>query len=131
MLLAPQLQIQPRDLCVMELQLIQTLQFNLFIPTSVEFAHAFISRLGAACCEVGDQFGEILIEPMHAWVTKFTKYFEADFTALEFRQSEKVYQFSLLSHSLSLSLSLSNLFPPDIIFYFSRFFRLSPWFNAR
>ena len=86
--LAPQLRIKPRDICVMELQLIQTLQFDLFVPTTAEFTDALISRLEGRCAQTA-RLDKVDLTPLRAWVSTYTKYLEFDFTALEFRQSEK------------------------------------------
>lgn len=76
----------------MELTLIQTLQFNLFVPSMLEFAHAFITRLVAGCSALvaaEDIDESLLFEPMHAWTTQYFAYLESDFAFIERRQSEK------------------------------------------
>mmetsp|Transcript_6693 Transcript_6693/g.13756 ORF Transcript_6693/g.13756 Transcript_6693/m.13756 type:complete len:539 (-) Transcript_6693:357-1973(-) len=96
--LAPQLSIQARDLCVMELTLIQTLQFNLFVPTTVEFASAIVRRLkrecvgnlhtssqGGGCMDVSD----VNFEAMDGFALRFAILFEKDLGNIEYRQSEK------------------------------------------
>ena len=41
----PQMHIRPHDVCIMELRFIQLRQFNLFVPTAIEFAQCLIARL--------------------------------------------------------------------------------------
>ena len=94
MQLAPQLKIQARDLCVMELSLVQTLQSNLFVPTTVEFTAAILSRLEALCSltqsPIAPAVGvSLLFDSMHASGALFAGYFEKDLCNIEYRQSEK------------------------------------------
>ena len=83
-LLAPQLNLKPRELCSMELKLIQALRFNLFVPTSLEFSQAFLSLVVDA---VGDE--SLLLDPLQQWTQKYLKYLDGDLANIEFIQSEK------------------------------------------
>lgn len=88
--LAPQLHIQLPDVLLMELTLIQSLQFNLFVPTAIEFAHAFIAQLKEACADLANH-DNLLFEPMHEWSSRYIKYLESDFSFIENLQSEKAF----------------------------------------
>jgi hypothetical protein len=86
--LAPQLNLTSKDLCAMELTLIQTLKFNLLVPSSAEFVHVLLSRLGDVCSN-GDDHDSQLLDPLHAWAAKYLLYLEKEFSNVEFNQSEK------------------------------------------
>jgi len=87
--LAPQLNLTPRDLCNMELTLIQTLKFNLLVPSSVEFVQVLLLRLADACESSASGDLELLLDPLHAWAAKYLGYLEKEFSNVEFNQSEK------------------------------------------
>jgi len=86
--LAPQLNLTSKDLCAMELTLIQTLKFNLLVPSSAEFVHVLLSRLEDVCSD-GDDHDAQLLGPLHAWAAKYLHYLEKEFSNVEFNQSEK------------------------------------------
>ena len=82
--LAPQLKLTPNDLCMMELTLIQTLQFNLFVPTTVEFAQTLLSKFEDDCAGKG-----LLLAPTKGWAATYAGYLAKEFVNLEYPQSEK------------------------------------------
>jgi hypothetical protein len=88
MRLAPHLQITQREVCVMELRLLQTLQFNLFIPTTIEFSFALIDRVIAKTCYVLHE-DDIRKEILQENVVKYITYLDSEFSNIEYRQSEK------------------------------------------
>lgn len=85
--LAPQLNLTPRDLCNMELTLIQTLKFNLLVPSSAEFVQVLLLRLEDLCGRGSDD--PLLLDPLPAWAAKYLLYLEKEFSNVEFNQSEK------------------------------------------
>jgi hypothetical protein len=71
----------------MELTLIQTLQFNLLVPTSVEFVSIFLMRLEELCGHGTND--PLLLDMLPAWTTKYLQYLAKDFSNIDFNQSEK------------------------------------------
>ena len=84
MQMAPQLKLKPNDLCVMELTLIQTLKFHLIVPTTVEFAHALLTKFEYDCSGKG-----LLIASIKECAIIYAGYLATEFVNLEFSQSEK------------------------------------------
>lgn len=105
--LAPQLRIKPHDVCVMELTLIQTLKFNLFVATSREIVGSliglFIEDLGGPDSSGARSFTSPPIEAALAtttsessaikeitsWAVDYLKILERDFANMSYLQSVK------------------------------------------
>jgi len=113
--LAPQLEVKPKDVCALELALIQTLSFNLFVPAAREFAMAVLSRFeaalpphvaigGAASAAVDSTGGAAAAvggtssrgnasAPESSWVCQcadeYLQLLASDFGSCEYRQSER------------------------------------------
>lgn len=105
--LAPQLRIKPHDVCVMELTLIQTLKFNLFVATSREIVGSliglFIEDLGGPGSSGARSFTSPPIEAALAtntskssaskeitsWAVDYLKILERDFANMSYLQSVK------------------------------------------
>lgn len=68
----------------MELKVIQILQFNLFIPTTIEFAMELLKRLARKVDQDIFSEKEILVS-----IKKYINYLEAEYSNIEYRQSEK------------------------------------------
>lgn len=109
MQLAPQLRVKPKDVCALELALIQTLSFNLFVPAAREFAMAVLSRVestlvahvaaSASACSSsaaaaisrgrnasGHQESSSVLAQ---WADEYLQLLASDFGACEYRQSER------------------------------------------
>jgi len=109
----PQMHVGPRDVCLMELRFIQLLQFNLFVPTAVEFAQCLVAKLTAhamvfttetalsAAAARGDRGGgggggdpaaaaeQLRLDNVPARAARYLEYLELEFKNIEYRQSEK------------------------------------------
>lgn len=83
--LAPHLKVTPQKICDLELKLIQTLEFNLFVASTLEFSLDLLRRLVAQAGNTGG-FSE---EGMLGSIMKYIGYLESDFANIEYRQSEK------------------------------------------
>jgi hypothetical protein len=74
----------------MELKLLKTLHFNLFVPTTYEFAHALISRLQSSCAAELKMPNEMLqLETLNAFAAKYLTFIENDITFIQQKQSLK------------------------------------------
>eukprot|EP00615_Pteridomonas_danica_P010828 CAMPEP_0114333560 /NCGR_PEP_ID=MMETSP0101-20121206/3837_1 /TAXON_ID=38822 ORGANISM="Pteridomonas danica, Strain PT" /NCGR_SAMPLE_ID=MMETSP0101 /ASSEMBLY_ACC=CAM_ASM_000211 /LENGTH=344 /DNA_ID=CAMNT_0001464621 /DNA_START=235 /DNA_END=1269 /DNA_ORIENTATION=- len=82
--LAPHLRVHQQRVGIIELTLIQTLQFNLFIHTTIEFSCALVNRLLAAA-----QKEDLNKDALNVSVKKYISYLDSEFAHLEYRQSEK------------------------------------------
>ena len=85
--LAPLLKLSPREICNMEVTLIQALNSKLLVPSSEEFVPIFLMRLEDLCGRGTDD--PLLLDMLPAWTTKYLQYLENDFSNIEFNQSEK------------------------------------------
>jgi hypothetical protein len=88
--LAPQLKLSPQELCDKEMKLIRILNFNLFIPTTYEFANVLISRLQTSCAaEVQIPTEMLKLDALHSFVAKYLEFIEKDMTLIQQKQSHK------------------------------------------
>jgi hypothetical protein len=92
---APALELEPRDVFVVELRIIQTLHFDLFVPTAFEFCHELVVRLqrrssGALGVAMSaDRPLALATQPLTALAQRFVTYLARDMTYLAACQSER------------------------------------------
>mmetsp|Transcript_42021 Transcript_42021/g.94952 ORF Transcript_42021/g.94952 Transcript_42021/m.94952 type:complete len:408 (-) Transcript_42021:188-1411(-) len=101
-LMVPHLNVEPRELCSMEITMLQRLHFTLFIPSAHEFTQCFLARLGAnqgpglGDCAMLDRGARVhfetraqVIELTEGMALEHLEFLSRDLANIAFAQSEK------------------------------------------